>query len=1175
MDSIISTVDALPQPPDEDAQSQNGSGISYHNTSWIVDDGERQVYRNQTIHLRGNLTINSTGALEMENVTIVFNCSHDGQYGIHVLGNGFLNITDGDADPSTMDDSSNITNSGPGGRIFFIVDPHANLRLLNSELHGCGYMPATANTYGLTLMANGSTIDGCTFSGNLLGIYCRDAQGFSITNCIFSNNQGIGAKFDNCVGFTLSQNTFLNCPTGLEVVGSDSTHVSDSHLSSCTDIGIRFLNSNECTLVNISSSDCGDGILIENSAGCSVSDSFISNCDTNIFADGSQSTTVMNSTLDGSISEDVKIANGATVTMLNSSFDHDSAEVTGSNSRLYVKWYLHIQVNDTASGTPYPPLENASVEVRNDLNALIISNLTDERGQVGWIEVTQFTRDMTQTSEFNPYKVKVRKDGYNDQIGYIDMVTSASKFFDLVVNLLPSAPTNLTPSVTHDQTPTVEWDPSFDPDDTSLTYSYTVGTTLGGTDILPTTETGATNFTVNNPLPYNTTLHIRINAKDPKMGLSPSVDHVLDVINHRPTPPVVLLTPSDPKEEDNITCTIVNQSFDIDEDPVDYSFRWYRDGTLQSKYTVSNTSAKSNILPFTATGREQLWRCEVSSADPWYQSYLSYAEVTVRNALPVRTSFIDDIVFEEDSVFTGLNLNDYFVDEDRYQNLGFTHQGASMVFIDISSKGDVTINATANWFGTETITFAATDGEITITDTLNITVTPVNDIPAIIPIPDTHKSQGEWFNTTITGQDLADPTDVLTYETNITDEISDLIEGVNYNFNNTTGDLSVLAENTNVGIYFIQIKVLDNHGGFASSSFKLTFLNMNDPPYHPTIISPTEEQYFEPEETLILKGICDDPDFHVQGYNEVLTFRWASSINGDLGTGELLLNVQLSPGNHSITLTVTDKFSLSGVATVNISVGSLEQDTLKDGGGGSGDGASSFVLGLIATMIIVMLLLVVFFLIILRKRKKAQEDEVIVVSGTSKMEMYLEDKEKRVPEKIEAPESKLELLSEDVKFDESEEKMYTGEEDIDFIITLGHEHFYNGEHTEAILQWQRALEKEPHREDIKQLIQKAAEKVKEMRESFGPESGEDLKLESLPEGVKKPIIESGEHRPTAPETTEAPSPEPPVEQVGPAPAPSTSSENEGLPPTEDVKKEELPEGQKDKKAELDELFGSP
>ena len=53
---------------------------------------------------------------------------------------------------------------------------------------------------------------------------------------------------------------------------------------------------------------------------------------------------------------------------------------------------------------------------------------------------------------------------------------------------------------------------------------------------------------------------------------------------------------------------------------------------------------------------------------------------------------------------------------------------------------------------------------------------------------------------------------------------------------------------------------------------------------------------------------------------------WVSSIDGALGAGQLL-EANLSPGVHSITLTATDGDGLSGVASIQITV--VQATTIK------------------------------------------------------------------------------------------------------------------------------------------------------------------------------------------------------------------------------------------------------
>ncbi|MEX2703452.1 MAG: hypothetical protein Q6368_010375 [Candidatus Baldrarchaeota archaeon] len=59
---------------------------------WIITN-ETYVY-DETIVLNGSIVVESGGKLTLENVTLKFNCTFDGQFNITVKSGGFLNITD-------------------------------------------------------------------------------------------------------------------------------------------------------------------------------------------------------------------------------------------------------------------------------------------------------------------------------------------------------------------------------------------------------------------------------------------------------------------------------------------------------------------------------------------------------------------------------------------------------------------------------------------------------------------------------------------------------------------------------------------------------------------------------------------------------------------------------------------------------------------------------------------------------------------------------------------------------------------------------------------------------------------------------------------------------------------------------------------------------------------------
>ncbi|TOP22979.1 hypothetical protein CGH20_24245, partial [Vibrio parahaemolyticus] len=98
------------------------------------------------------------------------------------------------------------------------------------------------------------------------------------------------------------------------------------------------------------------------------------------------------------------------------------------------------------------------------------------------------------------------------------------------------------------------------------------------------------------------------------------------------------------------------------------------------------------------------------------------------NDAPTVENAIADQELSEDFVTYTIDLNDAFKDSD--SALNFSVSGNSNVLVSIEN-GIATISPTADWNGSETLTFTATDpsGE-SISQTVNFTVAPVADIVA-------------------------------------------------------------------------------------------------------------------------------------------------------------------------------------------------------------------------------------------------------------------------------------------------------------------------------------------------------------------------------------------------------------------------------------------------------------
>lgn len=100
-------------------------------------------------------------------------------------------------------------------------------------------------------------------------------------------------------------------------------------------------------------------------------------------------------------------------------------------------------------------------------------------------------------------------------------------------------------------------------------------------------------------------------------------------------------------------------------------------------------------------------------------------KVFITNTPPKLTQNISNLEWNEDTILTGLDLNDYFSDADG-DALNYTHTPVSNILIVIDSDGVVSFIPDANWYGLRKIVFTANDS-INATDSNNATLI-VNDV---------------------------------------------------------------------------------------------------------------------------------------------------------------------------------------------------------------------------------------------------------------------------------------------------------------------------------------------------------------------------------------------------------------------------------------------------------------
>jgi hypothetical protein len=146
---------------------------------------------------------------------------------------------------------------------------------------------------------------------------------------------------------------------------------------------------------------------------------------------------------------------------------------------------------------------------------------------------------------------------------------------------------------------------------------------------------------------------------------------------------------------------------------------------------------------------------ELTAGEDWYAEVTPFSSTAMGSAVQSNTltiatdpPIVGDIPDEqvlEDVAFSPINLDGYVTDANHADNLiTWTASGNSSLSVGIAS-GIATISAPANWFGSETITFRATDPDGNYNeDAATFGATSVNDPPTVAnPIPDVNASQDD------------------------------------------------------------------------------------------------------------------------------------------------------------------------------------------------------------------------------------------------------------------------------------------------------------------------------------------------------------------------------------------------------------------------------------------------
>ncbi len=312
------------------------------------------------------------------------------------------------------------------------------------------------------------------------------------------------------------------------------------------------------------------------------------------------------------------------------------------------------------------------------------------------------------------------------------------------------------------------------------------------------------------------------------------------------------------------------------------------------------------------------------------------------------------VELEEDSPTYEIDLDPLFTDPDPTTKFEFSILAPNGEWIQSYRDDNITafikppqtsgepnlliVTPKANKFGTFVLTINATDdGTFRKFAELDIwlQVREVNDPPVIKRIGTRsvdeqdvlirfQKEQDEKVVLSMVAEDI-DEWDILSFDWNIEEVLSDPVPGVNFLINHTSGEMWFIPGDDDIPEVELMVWVEDGNDGEAEMSVIVEVSNVNDPP---TIIVPASKSTIE-DEYLYINPVATDPDID-NGDQLMFGFELGAlslaappnAIDFNPQTGRLILKAitEEMNGEWEINITVSDLSLLSdwGVCKVTI-----------------------------------------------------------------------------------------------------------------------------------------------------------------------------------------------------------------------------------------------------------------
>ena len=681
-----------------DADEGDSLKIYGKNYTENVDISKKLTFigNNESVILSGNITIQTGGNLTIDGLTILFNCTKEGEFkitndGVFYLINSNLTVYNTSCTfefilkgPSLLDKSniSYIYKQETGwwkyGGIQIFSD--------NVTIRYCDI--ASYRAIGINVYSNdiNTVIENNNIHDNDRGIIVRYGHAIIRNNYIFNNSiHGIYllAPYGDCI---VENNTIWNVSfgDGIAIDGNDPIII-NNEIFKCngeSGMGIWYGGIGNPTIINNTIENCTRGFWVWWGADIEMSDMKIYNCNkSGIRMLDNSNLKIKDSIIKGTVGYDFNLTNSSNITSINNIFD----TVNCSNkSTVFVNNYLTIHVNETLGKNA----TEAEVKVLDNDNITYASEgyggfdeKTDISGYVKNIILTDRIYLNGRKSIENTTKIFVNY--IDSEISNLDINMSRSHtewlsypYCDLKIldeNIIFSNDDPVDGDI-------VEINASFN---AIFMYSDNVTSMIKIFDGNPNEDGKLITIkdiliideeTNNLSIQWDTSSKVGdhfiyiiaedINPPDINMTNNIAFKHITvsPKINNLPIASNVFISPENPKTISNL---FVNYNFsDLDND-TEYGtkFQWYKnDGS-----GFNQTDIQSPLLSFENTKKGDLWKCQVTPNDgKAYGIPVNSSIIDIENSLPRIDSIkiIPEIPYTTDNLIVNYSFNDDDSDED-------------------------------------------------------------------------------------------------------------------------------------------------------------------------------------------------------------------------------------------------------------------------------------------------------------------------------------------------------------------------------------------------------------------------------------------------------------------------------------------------------------------------------